>query len=114
MQVRQPVYRSGKNAAWQAKRANALRTMAPHVVQATILTEQDVPVISVQAQEAFSCGTLTIAAGEGYYQVASRFAGRAYIVVEQDGSWKTSALDERTAQMLLEKVRGYLAEEVAA
>lgn len=105
MAVQQPTYGTGARSRALANRLIASTSIAAHVLASTVeLEETGQTVLCSTVEETMQVGRLSIIAGQECYFVASKFSGRFYVVVEGDGQWECSALDERVAAWAIGKV----------
>ena len=88
-----------------ARRLIATSTIARHVLNSTIEYQSEKPVIRCRAHEGSVVGQVAILNGDLFYLVASRFAGRYYVVVNQQGTWTCSSKDERVAAHCITQVQ---------
>ncbi len=101
--------RDGYKQAAQARRLNQQRTLAPHVLAATVVAEVAAPVVEMAAEHTFWVGNIVVARKETFYLVTSRFAGRCYLVANVHGEWCCSASEEAVASLMIERVQAHLA-----
>jgi hypothetical protein len=91
-----------------ARRLNAQRCLAPSVINATMVLDEDKAAQgSVQqwvAEQDFQRGVLIIREGEAYFLVQSKFFDRFYVVAKRHGRLWCSASDARVAAWCIEQV----------
>jgi hypothetical protein len=106
--------KDGYKQAAQARRLLANVSVAPHVILCTLLLAGIEQEVSYRiATESFQVGDIQINRRDGYWLVASKFAGRYYVVVKQNGSYLSSSKDERAAVQHSVKVIEYRTAPVA-
>lgn len=106
----QPIIRRGTRSNATARRLIAATTIAPHVLRETIEDSNVTkPVQPCKATETGMLAGVPLFAGQKFYLVQSRFAGRCYVVTqnERNGEWTCSSKDAK--RLCLDKVHIYLA-----
>lgn len=99
--------RSLSKGAVQARRLLADTHLSSVVIESTTTLSITDQIKRARALEDFHLGTLLVHAGEVFYFVASKFTHRYYIVIKRNGTWLTSASDERAASLMIAKVASH-------
>jgi hypothetical protein len=105
----QPFIRRGTRSNATARRLVASsQSIAPSVLRTTI-ERDDIhqPVMRCFTLEAGTLAGIRIDDASHFYLVASKFAGRYYVVYRKDGRWLCSADDERVQARLVRQVEMY-------
>jgi hypothetical protein len=106
---RQTIAASQRNCNYHSNGA-----LAPHVILCTLLIAGIEQEVSYRiATESFQVGDIRVNRRDGYWLVASKFAGRYYVVVRQNGCFISSSKDERAAVQHSVKVIEYRTAPVA-
>lgn len=88
-----PRHDARKQAA-VGRKLNAVRTIAPHVLAATVKYTTTKEVVRGRCNAGFRRGNARVYTGEIFYLVPSKFANRCYVV---DARGNCSASDDRVA-----------------
>jgi|SRR5579884_1602273 len=116
MALHQSVARHGfVRQAQQARALNKQRTIAPHVLESTVeYADLDKDISLRRCTAPRLVGQVVLVPGQQFFAVKSKFAGRYYIVAKQNGKLTCSCKDERTATLMIAKVKAFIAERQAA
>lgn len=105
----QPFIKRGMRSNATARRLIAGATIAPHVVRETIEYTITKPVQPARMRESDMLAGVPLFAGQKFYLVQSKFAGRCYVVARnrRTGEWVCSSKD--AASLCIRKVQECIA-----